>query len=605
MVRVVSGGNYTPFTSYIFAGAPPSAYDADGDGIGDTPHPISGGYNEDRYPLMQPWNGTSLSVDAYEPDDTYLQANWIATDGAHQTHTFDPAGDHDWVKFSAVAGTEYTIETSNLSINSDTILYLYDTDGTTEITYDDNSGAGSASKIIRITPTDDTYYVMTRHSNSVAHGGTTRYNISITSRIPCTYTVCSSGCDHTSIQAAIDAACAGDVIEVHGGTYYENVVVNKRLTLRGIGLPVVNAIGSGSAITITVDHCTVEGFYATGSGSGSGNAGIRVESDDNSILNNTASNNLNDGIYLNYSSGNVLTDNIANSNNVVGIRLHSSGNNTLARSTANLNKQYGIVLDSSSSNTLSSNTASSNIMYGIYTSSSSDNTLTGNTCSDNQYGGVYLQSSNHNKLAGNNASDNSGTYYSYGIYLYSSSNNTLTNNIASRNKYGIYMNYLSNNNTLTTNMCADNNYGIYINIYYYYSSTNNHLYHNNLINNTNSNAHDRYINTWDNDYPSGGNYYSDYDGADNDGDGIGNIMYSIPGGTSIDRFPLVQPWSEVPPQKGDLNRDNQITPADAAIALRIAASGAHDDAADVSGDGQVTSLDALMILQAAVGNVKI
>ena len=55
---------------------------------------------------------------------------------------------------------------------------------------------------------------------------------------------------------------------------------------------------------------------------------------------------------------------------------------------------------------------------------------------------------------------------------------------------------------------------------------------------------------------------------------------------------------------GDLNGDNQITPADAAIALRIAATGAHDDAADVSGDGCVTSLDALMILQAAAGNLE-
>lgn len=43
------------------------------------------------------------------------------------------------------------------------------------------------------------------------------------------------------------------------------------------------------------------------------------------------------------------------------------------------------------------------------------------------------------------------------------------------------------------------------------------------------------------------------------------------------------------PGVGDINSDNQITPADAAIALQIAASGAHDDAADVSRDGRVTS----------------
>ena len=61
--------------------------------------------------------------------------------------------------------------------------------------------------------------------------------------------------------------------------------------------------------------------------------------------------------------------------------------------------------------------------------------------------------------------------------------------------------------------------------------------------------------------------------------------------------------SSTPSQKGDLNSDGYITPADAAIALRLAAAGAHDDAADVSGDGEVTSLDALMILKAAAGGI--
>ncbi|KAF5412802.1 MAG: hypothetical protein C5S47_00605 [Candidatus Methanogasteraceae archaeon] len=63
--------------------------------------------------------------------------------------------------------------------------------------------------------------------------------------------------------------------------------------------------------------------------------------------------------------------------------------------------------------------------------------------------------------------------------------------------------------------------------------------------------------------------------------------------------PLMHPWN-LPP-KGDFNSDGHLTPADAAIALRIAASGGWAADADVSGDGSVTSLDALMILQAAAG----
>jgi hypothetical protein len=65
------------------------------------------------------------------------------------------------------------------------------------------------------------------------------------------------------------------------------------------------------------------------------------------------------------------------------------------------------------------------------------------------------------------------------------------------------------------------------------------------------------------------------------------------------------------PVTGDLNGDGILTSADAAIALAIAASGSAScdaatlDAADVSGDGRATSLDVLMILQAAAGAIEL
>ena len=60
--------------------------------------------------------------------------------------------------------------------------------------------------------------------------------------------------------------------------------------------------------------------------------------------------------------------------------------------------------------------------------------------------------------------------------------------------------------------------------------------------------------------------------------------------------------------RGDLNSDGILTSADAAIALRLTTGSRLCDpatfaAADVSGDGRVTSLDALMILQAAADNI--
>ncbi len=48
-------------------------------------------------------------------------------------------------------------------------------------------------------------------------------------------TVCSSGCLTTSIQAAINAASPGATITIGAGNYYENLVIDKPLTLRGSG----------------------------------------------------------------------------------------------------------------------------------------------------------------------------------------------------------------------------------------------------------------------------------------------------------------------------------------------------------------------------------
>ncbi len=88
------------------------------------------------------------SIDAYEPDNNYLQAQWITTDGVQQTHNnTNPASEEDWVKFTAAAGHTYQIRTMLLNdINeydtaaNDTLLYLYGTDGTTQLAFNDDVG---------------------------------------------------------------------------------------------------------------------------------------------------------------------------------------------------------------------------------------------------------------------------------------------------------------------------------------------------------------------------------------------------------------------------------------------------------------------------------
>jgi len=47
-------------------------------------------------------------------------------------------------------------------------------------------------------------------------------------------TVCSSGCDFSSVRAAIDTASPGDTVEIQSGKYFEDVIVNKDISLKGI-----------------------------------------------------------------------------------------------------------------------------------------------------------------------------------------------------------------------------------------------------------------------------------------------------------------------------------------------------------------------------------
>jgi len=74
-------------------------------------------------------------------------------------------------------------------------------------------------------------------------------------------------------------------------------------------------------------------------------------------------------------------------------------------------------------------------------------------------------------------------------------------------------------------------------------------------------------------------------------------------GTSVSATPINGTFVVSTGVKGDLNSDGTITPADAAIALQIAARGGWAPAADVDGDNHITALDGLMIMQAAAGGI--
>ncbi|MEA3281692.1 MAG: S8 family serine peptidase, partial [Euryarchaeota archaeon] len=117
--------------------------------------------------------------DLYEPDNDHTQANWVPTNGSKQIHDFHVSEDWDYVKFNATEGINYLIKTSDLGSESDTYMYIYDTDGLTEIAQDDDCGEGFASRIVWRCGASGIYYIMIRHYSSSACGLDTYYSISV------------------------------------------------------------------------------------------------------------------------------------------------------------------------------------------------------------------------------------------------------------------------------------------------------------------------------------------------------------------------------------------------------------------------------------------
>jgi nitrous oxidase accessory protein len=330
----------------------------------------------------------------------------------------------------------------------------------------------------------------------------------------------------TSISQALRMAANGDVIEVDGGSYDEDVVLDRSVQLIGIGNPTIHGRGDGSVVTVSADRCTVRGFAIehTGSSLEDEDSGILLKSHNNHVESNRLADVL-FGIYLFKSDGNYIADNTVRGRYAHdfgdrgnGIHIWNSNYNTLERNSV-AEARDGIYVQNSYHNVIRSSRIH-DLRYGLHFMYSDDNDFEGNDFYDDVAGAAVMYS-RRVRLRHNMFLHNRG-FASYGILFQADEDCVAEENVIADNAIGIFMEAL-NRSTVKDNLIAGNDLAIRI----FTSAADDHFVNNNVIENLSPmevvGGHTN--NSWDGS--TGGNYWSDYDGFDLDGDGVGDVPYRI------------------------------------------------------------------------------
>lgn len=119
----------------------------------------------------------ATTADVHSEIAVSVTCNTISTGGTLCPGNIEMVGDVNCFRFTATAGHTYVIETSEFSAECDTIIHLYQSDGTIEIDGNDNRGTSLASKIEWTASSSGIYHVMVKLLDSTS--GTISYKISI------------------------------------------------------------------------------------------------------------------------------------------------------------------------------------------------------------------------------------------------------------------------------------------------------------------------------------------------------------------------------------------------------------------------------------------
>ena len=232
-----------------------------------------------------------------------------------------------------------------------------------------------------------------------------------------------------------------------------------------------------------------------------------------------------------------VVDNEVTGSNWIGMRITYSSDILIQDNYLHHNNGDAIAFWAAHENTVEDCTITNNAKTGIFSwTHSSKGIFRNNDIISNRQDGIFIDQAYEDgnfEITGNRIESNGRN----GIRIQSSRFNNVFKNEIIQNKYGIYLLGADRNDILGNNFTKNTAYGVVIYSDYECSYYNN-FYYNNFRENK-CNAKDECSNKW---FKDKGNYWDDYDGDDDNSDGIGDAPYDIVGGSNQDKFPLMEPY---------------------------------------------------------------
>lgn len=341
-----------------------------------------------------------------------------------------------------------------------------------------------------------------------------------------------------SIAAAIAAAQSGDTVQVAQGQYREHLVIDKPLTLQGIGRPTISAGNTGDVIRVHASDVTIKGLIVRDSGEDL-----------------TAQNA---GIYIQPGSDRATIQDCDLIHNLFGVWLEKSADSRIERNVITGKRDLQSAARGNGVqvyNTIRAQIIDNNISYsrdGLYVDVSKDALFRGNKIHHLRYG-THFMTTDHSVWENNESYLNQGGLalmevrnltvrnnitwgnVDHGIMLRTIQDSVIENNIVAGNGRGFFI-YDAEYNTLKNNLVTANRIGVHLSA----GSYKNKVDGNDFIDNQ---SQIKYVASRDVEWGlSQGNYWSNYSGWDQNGDGIGDLAYEA--NDVVDRlnwqYPLIK-----------------------------------------------------------------